>query len=121
MSNSTLTIPLPKSWPAKVRSAMLQVVSLAEYTAVYTDCPRARVRFRVERDRYQEDNALLREELRIKDARIHSRFSSSHGSFLSPTSSSICFMNVRVAFGPLLEPDEAEVSEERNGEDGDKS
>jgi len=75
MSNSTLTIPLPKSWPAKVRSAMLQVVSLAKYAAVYTrswaaDCPKARVRFRVGRDRYQEDNALLREELRIKDARM---------------------------------------------------
>src|SRR6266851_1573261 len=44
MSNSALTIPLPKSWPAKVRSAMLHVVSLAKYAAVYTrswaaDCP----------------------------------------------------------------------------------
>jgi hypothetical protein len=36
MSNPAFTIPLPKSWPAKVRSAMLHVVSLAKYAAVYT-------------------------------------------------------------------------------------
>ena len=77
MSNRAFTIPLPKSWPAKVRSAMLHVVSLAKYAAIYTrswaaDCSRARVRLRAERDRHQEDNALLREELRIKDARMAS-------------------------------------------------
>src|SRR5262249_52484876 len=77
MSNPALTITLPKSWPAKVRSAMLHIVSLAKYAAVYTrswaaDCPKARVRLRTERDQYQEDNALLREELRIKDARMAS-------------------------------------------------
>ncbi len=77
MSNPALTIPLPKSWPAKVRSAMLHIVSLARYAAVYTrswaaDCPKARVRLRTERDRHQEDNALLREEMRIKDARMAS-------------------------------------------------
>jgi hypothetical protein len=75
MSNPALTISLPKSWSTKVRSAMLHVVSLAKYAAVYTrswaaDCPKARVRLRAERDQYQEENALLREELRIKDARM---------------------------------------------------
>jgi hypothetical protein len=75
MSNSPLTIPLPKSWPAKVRSAMLHVVSLAKYAAVYTrswaaDCPKARVRLRAERDRHQEDNALLREELLLQPPRL---------------------------------------------------
>jgi len=77
MSNPALTIPLPKSWPAKVRSAMLHVISLAKYAAIYTrswaaDCSRARVRLRAERDRHQEENALLREELRIKDGRMAS-------------------------------------------------
>jgi hypothetical protein len=70
-------ISLPKAWSAKVRSAMLHVVSLAKYAAVYTrswaaDCPQARVRLRADRDRHQEDNALLQEELRIKDARMAS-------------------------------------------------
>ena len=77
MSNPAFAIPLPKSWPTKVRSAMLHVVSLAKYAAVYTrswaaDCPKARVRFRAERDQHREDNALLREKLRIKDARMAS-------------------------------------------------
>jgi hypothetical protein len=49
MSNPASSIPLPKSWPAKVRSAMLHVVSLAKYAAVYTrswaaDCPKVRLR-----------------------------------------------------------------------------
>src|SRR5436190_7932591 len=82
MSNPALTIPLPKSWPAKVRSAMLHVVSLAKYAAVYTrswaaDCPKARARLRAERDRHQEYNLLLQEELRIKDA--------PHGQHSSPS------------------------------------
>ena len=36
MSISAFQIILPNSWPAKVRSAMLHVVSLAKYAAVYT-------------------------------------------------------------------------------------
>jgi hypothetical protein len=36
MSNSAFQITLPKSWPTVVRSAMLHVVSLAKYAAVYT-------------------------------------------------------------------------------------
>src|SRR5262245_60103272 len=74
MLKSTTKLCLPKSWPAKVCAAMLHVVSLAKYAAVYTrswaaDSPNARVRWRSERDREQEDAALLREEMRIKDAR----------------------------------------------------
>jgi hypothetical protein len=54
---------------------MLHVVSLAKYAAVYTrswaaDCTNARVRLRVDRDRHEEENALLREQLRIKDCRM---------------------------------------------------
>jgi hypothetical protein len=36
MTNPAFSIALPKFWPAKVRSAMLHVVSLAKYAAVYT-------------------------------------------------------------------------------------
>jgi hypothetical protein len=75
--NHSLKARLPKSWPATIRSAMLHVVSLAKYAAVYTrgwaaDSPNARVRFRAERDRSLDDAALLREEMRIKDARMAS-------------------------------------------------
>jgi hypothetical protein len=77
MLNSTANLRLPKSWPAKVCAAMLHVVSLAKYAAVYTrswaaDSPNARVRWRSKRDREHEDAALLREEMRIEDARMAS-------------------------------------------------
>ncbi len=85
---------------------MLQVVSLAKYAAVYTrswaaDCPRARVRFRVERDRYQEDNALLREELRIKDARMAS-IPAHHRPFYRPTER-LAILELKAARGWSLE------------------
>src|SRR5439155_2795964 len=106
MSNSTLMMPLPKSWPAKVRSAMLHVVSLAKYAAVYTcswaaDGPNARVRFRAERDRHQEDNALLREELRIKDARMAS-IPANHRPFYRPTER-LAILELKAARGWSLE------------------
>jgi hypothetical protein len=77
MSNTVPKIALPKSWPATVRSALVHVVSLARYAAVYTrgwaaDSPNARVRLRAEKDRLLQEVMLLREELRIKDARMAS-------------------------------------------------
>jgi transcriptional regulator with XRE-family HTH domain len=54
---------------------MLHVVSLAKYAAVYTrgwaaDSPNARVRLKAAKDYADQDAALLREEMRIKDARM---------------------------------------------------
>ena len=48
--------PLPKSWPRRVRSAMLHVISLAQYAAICTrswaaDSSNARMRLRTEQDR----------------------------------------------------------------------
>ena len=67
-------IPLPKSWQGCVKSAVLHAIALAHYTIVYArawaaDSINARVRLAAENDRLQEECALLREELRIKDAR----------------------------------------------------
>ena len=69
------TIRLPKSWKPSVRSAMLHVVSLAQYAAIYTrswaaDSTNQRVRLKAENDRAQQELALVREELRIKDCRM---------------------------------------------------
>src|SRR5260370_41291719 len=68
-------IKLPKAWPKRVRAAMLHVISLAQYAAVYTrswaaDSPNARVRNKAGKDYAEQDAALLREEMRIKDARM---------------------------------------------------
>jgi hypothetical protein len=72
MPNSASTIKLPKSWPAKVCAAMLHVVSLTKYAAVYTrswaaDSRSTRVRLRAEKDQILQEAKLLREEMRIRE------------------------------------------------------
>ena len=68
-------ISLPKSWNKQVRSGLLHVIALAQYAILYTRGPAAtsrskRVRFRVHADRLEQELALVRQELRIKDARL---------------------------------------------------
>ncbi|MBP90676.1 MAG: hypothetical protein CMJ64_28855, partial [Planctomycetaceae bacterium] len=70
-----LRIPLPKSWSQHVLSAMLHVISLAQFATVYTrswaiDSMNGRVRLKAEKDRQGQEIALLREEIRVKDARM---------------------------------------------------
>ena len=74
-SQNTPNIPLPKAWAEQVRSAVLHVLSLAQYAAVYTrawaaNSVNARVRLKAENDQLTQEVALLREEIRIKDARM---------------------------------------------------
>ena len=74
-SQNTPNIPLPKAWNKHVRSAALHVLSLAQYATVYTrawasDSANTRVRLKAEIDRLTQEVALLREEIRIKDARM---------------------------------------------------
>ncbi len=76
-AKKTPRIPLPKSWTRHVRSAMLHVISLTQYAAVYSrswavDSLNGRVRLKAENDRLVEEVARLREEIRIKDARMAS-------------------------------------------------
>jgi putative transposase len=67
--------PLPNGWQGCVKSAVLHAIALAHYAIVYArawaaDSINARVRLAAEKDRFYEECALLREELRIKDTRI---------------------------------------------------
>ena len=69
-------IALPKSWTASVRSAMIHVIAFAQYTVVYTrnwmaDSTNPRLRMKSELDQADQEIALLREEMRIKDARMN--------------------------------------------------
>ena len=71
----TPRIPLPKHWTRHVRSAVLHVISLAQYAAVYSrswasNSINERVRLKAESDRLRQESALQREETRIKDARM---------------------------------------------------
>ncbi len=68
-------IPLPKGWRGCVKPAILHAIALAHYAIVYArawaaDSINARVRLAAEKDRFYEECALLREELRIKNTRI---------------------------------------------------
>jgi len=68
-------IPLPKSWGTRVESAILHILALAQYALTYSrswaaDSTNQRVRLKAECDRLTQEVALLREEIRIKDARI---------------------------------------------------
>jgi transposase len=74
---STKRIQLPEHWPATVKSAVLQVISLAQYATAYTrgwaaNSPNARVRLKAEKDRSDAELEQTREEMRIKDARMGS-------------------------------------------------
>jgi len=73
--SSTPAIPLPRGWSSQVKSVMLHVISLAQFALAYTrgwaaNRPNARVRLKAERDRAQQEVALLNEELRIHRARM---------------------------------------------------
>ena len=69
-------IPLPRSWPQRVKSAMLRVISLGQFSMAYTrgwavNSPIGRVRLKAENERLTQQVALLTEEIRIKDARMN--------------------------------------------------
>lgn len=56
---------LPKSWPSRVRSALVHVLALAQYAAVYSrswagDSRNTRVRLRATIGQLQQEIALLR-------------------------------------------------------------
>ena len=76
MSDQSLPdLPVPSGWPKNVKSAVLHVVSLAQYAIVATrgwaaDALNPRARQAAAMDRLTNEVALLQKELRIKDARI---------------------------------------------------
>ncbi len=73
--SSSISVPLPAKWPKNARLALLHAVSLAHLAMTRTrswcaDSRIARVRLSSEVDHLRQEVALLREELRIKDARL---------------------------------------------------
>ncbi len=69
-------LPLPRGWPRRVRSAVIQVISLAGTSMAATRGWAAAsmnrsLRQRAENDRLEQEIHLMREEIRIKDARMH--------------------------------------------------
>jgi len=75
LTQKSPTISLPKNWPSHVKSAVLNVISLAHFSVTYArswaaKSVSARVRIAAQNDRLHQEIALLRKELRIKDARM---------------------------------------------------
>jgi transposase InsO family protein len=77
MANKTKApeIPLPKCWGKHVKSAILHIIALAQYAMTYSrswaaDSTNQRVRLKADNDHLTQEVAQLREEIRIKDARI---------------------------------------------------
>jgi hypothetical protein len=67
--------PLPKKWPRSVQSALIHVFSLAQYAMTYTrgwavHCTNPRVRSKAELNQAHQEIALLREQIRIVNARM---------------------------------------------------
>ena len=67
--------PVPKGWPSQVRSAILKVISLAQFAAANTrgwaaNSVNSRIRLKAQLDQARQEIAMLREETRIKDARL---------------------------------------------------
>ena len=68
-------VPLPRGWPRRVRSAAVHAISLADLALTKTlswaaDSLTPRLRLQAELERLQREISLLREEIRIKDARM---------------------------------------------------
>jgi putative transposase len=75
MPHSPFSVPLPPSWPKHAKAATLHVISLAHFVLTHVrgwaaDSSLHRVRLAADRDRLDSEVALLREEIRIKDARM---------------------------------------------------
>ncbi|MFO7871321.1 MAG: hypothetical protein R6V03_07820, partial [Kiritimatiellia bacterium] len=82
------SISLPFAWPDTVRTAVLHACSLAHYAIVYTrswcaDSRLQRVRLAGRLDRARNEIALLREEIRIKGARMR-KIPARHRPFYHP-------------------------------------
>ena len=74
MAQTSCTIPLPRSWPDHVKSAFLQALGMAHMAMAHV-CGRradgtAAEAEAADSERLRSEVELLREELRIKDARM---------------------------------------------------
>ena len=68
-------LPVPRRWTSRVRSAAVQAISLAQFAlgsarGAATERCKTPARDKAEADRLRQEIALLREEIRIKDARM---------------------------------------------------
>ena len=102
------SLPLPRGWPRRVRSAVVQVISLARASLTMTrgwasNSMNPRLRRQAEADRLQEEIQLLREEIRIKDARME-HIEAQKRPYYPPTER-LAILELRAARGWSLPPE----------------
>src|SRR6516165_3346860 len=61
---------IPRQWTARIQSALVHTMSLAHYALAYTRSSNDRVRLTAKADDLEQEVALDREEIRLKDARM---------------------------------------------------
>jgi len=96
------SLPLPRGWPRRVRSAVVQVISLARTSLALTqgwasESMNGQLRRRAEGDRLQSEIQLLREEIRIKDVRMEQL--EAHRRPHYPPTERLAILEVRAARG----------------------
>jgi hypothetical protein len=70
-------IPLPRAWPSHVRSAILHAIATAQFALVHArswaaESLNPRLRQAVKLDQAKQEIALLKEQMRILNARMES-------------------------------------------------
>ncbi len=75
MDRNEPSIPLPPSWSENVKAAIVHVISLARLSMIRTrswavESSNARIRLKADLEEAQNEIGLLKEEIRIKDARM---------------------------------------------------
>ncbi len=94
--------PLPRSWPRRVRSAVLQAISMAHFSLT---CARGRAANRhrtciwlcSENNRLRQEVNLMREEMRLKDGRME-RIPAQRRPYYHPTER-LAILELRAARG----------------------
>ncbi len=71
------SISRPKQWPLRVKSALLHVISLAQFATAYTrgwaaNSVNSRLRLKARAQELEQQVSRLEEQIRIKDARMRS-------------------------------------------------
>jgi len=97
-----LGLALPKSWPNRLRSAVIHVISLAHFSVTFArsvaaNSINARIRLKAENSRLRQEIALINEEMRIKDARME-RISAQRRPHYAP-SERMAILELRAARG----------------------
>ncbi len=77
MTKRKKSISLPNKWPLRVKSALLHVISLAQYATAYTNgwaanSINARIRLKARCEELEQQVSRLAQEIRIKDTRMRS-------------------------------------------------